>query len=186
MILQNFDPEVEWCTPQPLKMAYRGLDGEPHEHTPDVFVEWRTDIKVRDARPLLVDVKYREAIHGAWREWRHLYRVMTNYAEDRGWRYKLLSEREIRTPRLKNANFLLPYLKRTSLPDVEQRILEALKGVGETDPKTLMASLHPDKWEQAAMVPMLWKLMAERRIGFDEDTQLTMLARIWTLHRRRK
>lgn len=180
MLLMQFDPEVEVYTPQPLTMQYRGSDGEVHRYTPDGLIEWRPSYFDFDSRPVLVEVKYREEFKGDWRRWRVLVRAAQEYASDRGWLFRIYTEREIRTPTLDNARFLLPYLNRSGSPEIEQWVLENLADLVESTPRDLVEMLYRDKWNQASLIPVVWKLLAERRIGCDLTTPLTMQTPIWS------
>ncbi|WP_084382906.1 TnsA endonuclease N-terminal domain-containing protein [Curvibacter delicatus] len=180
MFLLQFDTSVDVYTPQPLTMKYRGLDGAVHKYTPDGLIEWRADRHVDDPRPLLVEIKYRESFLGEWRHWRKLARAAQDYANHRGWNFRIFTEKDIRTPILDNVRFLLPYRKRASTAETEQWVLDFLHELVESTPETLISLLYSDKWNQAALLPVVWKLMAERRIGFHIDQPLSMLAPIWS------
>jgi TnsA endonuclease N terminal/TnsA endonuclease C terminal len=180
MLLLQFDAMVDVYTPQPLTMSYRGNDGQMHRYTPDGLIEWRTDRPLYDSRPVLVEIKYREAFQGDWRRWRVLARAAQEYASDRGWLFRIYTEREIRTPVLENARFLQPYLRRTTAPEMEQWLIDSLRDVIESTPRDLITMLYRDKWNQASLIPVLWKLLAERRVGFDVTLPITMQSPIWS------
>lgn len=181
MLLLNFDPSVDVYTPQPLTIKYQGSDGQWHRYTPDGLVEWRKDLRPHDVRPLLVEIKYRDAFEGAWRAWRARIRAARNFAEERGWQFAVVTERDIRNPFLDNARFLLPYLQRPGSPQVEQWVLDKLVELGESTPQELIASLYQDRWNQAALIPVVWRLLAERSIGCDLTQPLTMQSNVWSL-----
>lgn len=181
MLLLQFDPAVDIYTPQPLTFTFRGPDGKSQKYTPDGLVEWRTDLEVHDPRPMLVEVKYREAFQGDWRSWRHRSRAAREYAEDRGWIYKIFTEREIRTRFLDNVRFLLPYRRRTGSHETEAWVLDKLNEIKESTPQALIETLYQDRWNQAALIPVVWRLLAERNIGCDLTEALTMQSPLWTL-----
>lgn len=183
MLLLRFDVAVDVFTPQPLTLKYKGSDGAVHKYTPDGLIEWRSDLFVLDSRPLLVEIKYRESFLGEWRHWRRVARAAKDYAQERGWQFRIFTEREIRTPLLDNARFLLPYLRRTTSAETEQWVLEFLHELLESTPETLISLLYKDKWNQATVLPVVWKLLAERRIGFHANKPLTMDAPIWSIRR---
>ena len=83
MFLIQFDPAVDIYTPQPLTMRYADRDGQNRSYTPDGLIEWRTDRRLHDSRPVLVEIKYREAFVGEWRNWRHKARAAKEYARYR-------------------------------------------------------------------------------------------------------
>lgn len=181
MLLMQFDPAVDVYTPQPLTLTYCGEDGQPHRYTPDGLIEWRADRSVHDPRPVLVEIKYREDVIGKWREWRARARAAKAFAAEKGWLFMIFTEREIRTPALENATFLLPYLRRESAPEMEQWLLDRLAELVESTPRDLVGAMYRDKWNQAALIPVMWRLLADRRIGFDIAQALNMRSTIWSL-----
>lgn len=181
MLLMQFDPAVDVYTPQPLTLNYCAVDGQLHRYTPDGLIEWRADRPVHDPRPVLVEIKFREDFIGKWREWRARARAAKVFAAEKGWLFMIFTEREIRTPALENATFLLPYLRRGSAPEIEQWLLDRLTELVETTPRDLVAGLYRDKWNQATLIPVMWRLLADRRIGFDISQTLNMRTTIWSL-----
>nr|WP_315481918.1 heteromeric transposase endonuclease subunit TnsA [uncultured Undibacterium sp.] len=181
MSLLQFDPLIDIYTPQPLTLKYTDTDGNLRRFTPDGLIEWRTDLPVFDPRPILVEIKYREAFQGDWSNWRQRLRAARNYATERGWLFDVYTERDIRTPYLENIKFLLPYLRRASVPDLELQVLEKLLEFLESTPRELLDSISDDKWAQAALIPVIWKLLAQRDIGCNLLRPLTMISPIYSL-----
>lgn len=181
MLLLKFDPAVDIYTPQPVAIRYQGSDTRWHRYTPDGLVEWTTDRTHHDPRPVLVEIKYRDAFKGQWRSWRERARAARRFAQERGWLFQVFTERDIRTPFLDNARFLLPYLRRESSPPIEQWVLEKLTELMEATPQELIASLYQDKWNQATLIPVVWRLLAEHSIGCDLTMPLAMQSNLWSL-----
>jgi hypothetical protein len=138
-----------------------------------------SDRLLANTRPVLIEIKYREAFQGEWRKWRALKRAVIEYANDRGWDFQIYTEREIRTPFLDSVRFLLPYKRRSSAPEIESWVIENLKDVIESTPRDLITMLYRDKWNQASLIPIIWRLLAERRIKFDITLPLNMQSPIW-------
>jgi transposase InsO family protein len=89
------DPAVACFEVQPLVVPYHDAAGRPHTYTPDVLVSYA------DGRPLgLYEVKYRAALKPTDPTERHLmackFWAARAFARARGWRFQLVSEREIR------------------------------------------------------------------------------------------
>jgi hypothetical protein len=181
MLLLQFNAAVDIYTPQPVTISYQDRNSARHRYTPDGLVEWRQDLPVDDPRPILVEIKYRKAFEGAWREWRSRFRAARDFAVERGWTFDVYTEREIRTPFLDNVRFLLPYMHRNSAPEAEECVLTELARRAESEPRELIHALGRDKWAQATLLPLLWKLLAERKIGCDFGRPLTMQSPIWSL-----
>lgn len=181
MLLLDFDPAVDVYTPQPLTIRYQDRDGAWHRYTPDGLVEWRKDLRPHDARPLLVEIKYREAFEGQWRPWRERIRAARRYANERGWQFLIITEKDIRNPFLDNVRFLLPYRRRSGSAETDQWVLDKLAELIESTPRELIESLYQDKWNQATLIPVVWRILAERLVGCDLTQPLTMQSTLWTL-----
>ena len=176
--LLEFSPEVKNIDPQPVKIDWSDADGGRRSYTPDVLVEF---IEVAGKRPWLCEVKYRSELLEKWAELRPKFKAALHFAKEQGWRFKIVTEREIRTPHLANARFLTSY--RRAIPDagVMQDILGHLNKIHEATPRDLIDAIRPDITGQAQMISVLWYLVATFQIGVDFHKPLTMKSRIWSL-----
>jgi hypothetical protein len=181
MILLEFDVLVDTYSPQPVVIRYQDRDAVWRRYTPDGLIQWRADLQVYDPRPVLVEVKYRESFQGNWAFWIDRFRAVHRYCQEQGWVYKVYTEREIRTPFLENVKFLMPYRDYPVTAEIEMWVLDKLSDLDETCPKELISSLFLDQWNQAQLIPVLWRLLAERRIGCDLTQRLNMQTPIWVL-----
>ena len=112
-------------------------------------------------------------------DYRPKFRAAQRYARQQGWRFRLVTERHVRTPYLENVKFLRSYQAISINASYRTRILNALLELEETDPASLLPALSQDRWQQAQILPMLWQLIASRQIGTDLRQPLTMQSRIW-------
>jgi hypothetical protein len=174
----DFDSCVESYDVQPVKIEWLDKVGKFRSYTPDVLVHYRHDDRVDH---ILYEVKYRSDIKENWPILKPKFKAAIRYAKQRGWRFKLITEVEIRTTFLQNVKFLLPFLKRG--PDQEADMLliqEALKQHAEIAISELLASLCHNPWSQAALIPTLWYLIASGQIECELQSQpLTMSSVIW-------
>ncbi|MDX7776589.1 MULTISPECIES: TnsA endonuclease N-terminal domain-containing protein [Aeromonas] len=175
--LLEFDREVESFEVQPVRLNWQDDRERVRSYTPDVLVCYRNGSR----RPVLWEVKYRDDLRANWLEYRPKFRAAARYARGRGWRFRLVTEREIRGVRLDNARFLLPVLRRGCPDDGDvSSVLDGLRGSGSSTPAILLASLSPDTTERARLLPVLWYLVATGRVGTDLGEKLTMASRIWS------
>ncbi len=180
LIIQEFDLNVLKFEVQPLVIEWEDRVGKSRCYTPDVFVEYRKDIApAKYMKPLLCEVKYRQDLRENWPELFSRLRAGFRFARRQGWRFKIFTENEIRTPYLSNARFLLPYM--CSAPDEAhlELLLGRLSEMREADPESLIKAIFRDRWAQAELLPTLWYLVANRQIGTDLGLPLTMRSRIW-------
>ncbi|MDO9010364.1 MAG: heteromeric transposase endonuclease subunit TnsA [Gallionella sp.] len=184
MYLLRFDINVDKFIPQPLTIHYKDSNGKQHKYTPDILIHHRKDIFPAKTLPtILAEVKYRDDLRQNFKEYRPKFKAAIHYAKEQGWRFCLLTEREIRTPYLGNAKFLLPYKRIDPNQDAQNisLVLNKLVELRETDVETLLVSIFRDKWNQAQLLPVIWYLIANRRIGNDLSLAITMRSRIWDM-----
>jgi hypothetical protein len=179
-ILLDFDVNVEKYVPQPVRIPYCDSQGNKHNYTPDVLIYYRDDIEpARSMKPLLCEVKYRRECFEKWKELKPKLRAARAYARARGWNFRIITEREIRTPYLENAKFLRQYRNRPLDWDHAQIILDLMREFRETDPESLLLAASSDRLLQAQMLPALWHLIVRKMIGVDLTERLTMKSRIY-------
>ena len=175
--LLAFDVNVERCETQPIKLYYDGDNGNRIPYTPDVIVYYRRDIAPAKYMPhLLVEVKYREEYRARYHELKQRFRAARRYAQAQGWRFCVLTEREIRTPYLENARFLRPYRDHASDPFRERTLLACLASLGEATPSDLLDTFGTV--ERARFLGVLWKLVSEFRIQVDLTEKITMRTKL--------
>lgn len=178
LALLEFALEVERFEVQPLKIEWRGDGGAVRTYTPDVLVEFKQDL---NRSPWLCEVKYRADLKKNWHDLHPKFLHAIRYAKQRGWRFRLVTETEIRTPYLANVRFLTPF-KFREIPEADvELVLTSLRSIGKTTPASLAQSLSADAWRQAEMLPVIWHLMAHHRIGADLQRELAMDSAIWSV-----
>lgn len=170
----EFDDDVVSYQEQPLFVHYVGSDGCARRGVPDFLICFQPP-----RVPVLCDVKYRAELLRAWPRLKPRFKAALATARDRGWRYRIFTEREIRTPFLENAKFLLPYRHRPQEPDDTETILFALRQLGEWTPAGIVAAISSSRVEQTRLLTAVWTLIANRAIQTDLHTALTMSSRIW-------
>lgn len=176
--LLEFSPQVETFEVQPLRIEWRDGNGKPRRYTPDVLVKFKTEV---GRSPWLCEVKYRADLKKDWADLHPKLRRGIRLARQNGWRFRLITEKEIRTPYLRNIRFLAPFrdINNRQFPAASvKKILDQLQSTGETTPSALVQSLSPDVWQQAEWLPVLWHLMANHRVAADLECELGMDSRI--------
>ncbi|QHG88224.1 TnsA endonuclease N-terminal domain-containing protein [Xanthomonas sp. NCPPB 1638] len=178
LTLLEFSPEVRLFEVQPVALSWR--DGiRERRYTPDVLVRFQHQHGA-EPTPLLYEVKYRTDLRADWAELRPKFRAAVRFAKAQGWRFKLITEREIRTPYLDNARFLLPYVLQVPPPAEDMDLLdEALQALREADVEGLLQAASRDEWTRARLMPAAWYLVGIRHFSADLHAPLTMHSRLW-------
>ena len=176
-VLLEFSSDVTRWDPQPVRLEVDG--GRPY--VPDVLVTFLPPGLMADnGYQILFEVKYRDELRNHWGEYKPKFKAAMRYAKSRGWRFKIITEREIRgTGLLWNAKFLLPYRLDIGPYEDELLLLNRLKLAGTTTPGDLLAQCSGDSWERARLLTTFWHLVSVRRIGIDLCQRLTMISAVW-------
>lgn len=174
LTLLEFSPNVSAFDVQPVTVTWR-QNGKERRYTPDVLVHYEAGSK-----PELYEVKYRQDLWKNWKSLRPKLRAGVHFAKEQGWRFRLATEVEIRTPYLENAKFLLTFVRRKAPPESCAQLLARLRELRETSPGGLLLAVCQDETNRALLTPALWHLVGTFRIGADLHRPLNMDSRIWS------
>lgn len=169
-LLQRFDPEVAHVEEQPVRIEYRDAGGAPRRYVPDFLVRYA----ISDRAPQLVEVKFSTdpALVAGQLEGRFV--AARSYAGRRGWAFTVVTEVDIRTPRLTNVTFLLPYRGRAPIAAARAHLLIAL-GAAPAPVGALASKVAGAMGcDRAQVLPTLWGMIARREVRADLDQPLTM------------
>lgn len=179
-LLLDFDSTVAAFEEQPVRIDYDYPAGVRRTYTPDVLVYYRAEPAVaRTPSPALCEVKYRADLRVHWDEYKPKFKAARHYARQQNWVFRLITEREIRTPYLKNVKFLREYRHRRVDGGDRCRVLAALAEQGETEANTLLTTLSSTREGYARLLPVLWHLVAVGQIGAHLAVPLTMRTPLW-------
>lgn len=182
LALLEFDTNVEYYDVQPVCIEWTDTNGKNRTYTPDVLITYcRNFDGYKPYSTVLCEIKYRSDIKKNWDELKPKFKAAISYAKAHGWRFKVLTETEIRTAFMENARFLLPYLNNELDESYEFLLRTKLLELRESTIDALLNSVFQDKWSQAELIPCLWQLIAMRRISTDLTQPLTMSSKIWSL-----
>lgn len=173
----EFHPDVDRYEVQPSTIQWEDVNGKKCKHTPDVLVLFKRELQFT---PWLCEVKYRSEIFDMWSEYKPKFKAGISYAKKIGWRYRLITEVEVRTPYLTNCRFLTGFkFQRHKEKDIKL-LLERLEHIGQSTPSALLSAIDPDKDAQAHLMPTLWHLIATHQIDANLYQDLTMQSPIWS------
>lgn len=181
MKLVGFDPRVSSYVEQPVKIEFTDATGRLRTYTPDILVTYHPQQDpAQNTKPLLAEIKYRKDLFKNWSDLKPKFRAARRHAREQGWEFRIITEVEIRTPYLKNVVFLLGYRDLRVLDAETAQLEEMLKRLGGADPDELLLAISEDRIKRAQLLPTLWYLVANDRIGVDLTQPLTMRSRLWT------
>lgn len=171
VLLCRFDPSVASVEEQPVRIEYGDADGCARSYVPDFLVTYKGG---RPA-PRLIEIKYSTDPMLVSGQLEGRFAAARAYARRQGWRFELGTEREVRTPRLENATFLLPFRGRSIAAGLREGLRAVLQKGG---PKSIV-SLADEVAEALGLsrpevLPGIWTMVAEFKMAVDLDRPLTM------------
>jgi hypothetical protein len=175
LVLLEYDNAVVGWVPQPCFVPRHPCDpGHGPGFVPDVLHECVHQESDESTAAVLTEIKYRDQIKKDWGTLRWKFRACHRFAKFNDVCFQIITEREIHTPRLHNAKFLLPYRARTTYPMDRDRLLVCARKQRLTSPNTLLDALCRTKNERLHLLPSLWQLVANQELRWDDTVLLTM------------
>lgn len=174
--LLDFDDYVTHITAQPITIEYTSPELGVGTYTPDSYVHYHKD---SGQKPMLIEVKYRRDLKKIWPQERYKYKAAIKYAKQRGWRFKILTEIEIRSDYLENAKYLTNYIHLQVDQRKALKMISLCEQVGVTSPNEVLNAMCHSKIERAELLPILWHLVSTGSIHADLSHRLTMKSEIW-------
>jgi len=175
--LLEFDPRVKSFQVYPCRIYWTDQLGTKRRYTPDCRVNfWDPQRK-----PCLCEIKFRSFLKTHWKELRPAFRAAVHAAALEGSRFKILTEKEIRTDYLVCVKFLLPFVRRGVDRASTERVLALMRQLKVTTPNRFMERISQDPEEQALLLPALWHAIGTFQIKADLNVPLTMDSRIESL-----
>ncbi|HET9504236.1 MAG TPA: TnsA endonuclease N-terminal domain-containing protein [Hymenobacter sp.] len=179
--LLEFDRNVQSFEEQPVRIEFVGKTGRLHTYTPDILVHYRSDKPPGVwLKPRLIEVKYRATLWAEWATLRPKFQAAVQFAAKRGWDFKILTEKEIRTQYLENVRFLNRYRWVNVELGYIHRLQQLLELLPDTTPSEIIQLAARDAYKQAEYLFVLWHMVALGVVGIELTHKLTMQTPIWS------
>lgn len=176
LICLDFDPAVVVIREQPFSLHYE-MEGRELRYTPDVLAQYRMpDGKLRT---VVYEVKPLSDLKEDFKLFRSRFKKAIRFCREQGWHFKICTEKHIRTPYLKNAQFLRKYLQMPTQQLYRDQLIYTMRALGPTTPQALLALAYTYHEKRMAALTELWRMVANREICTDLNTSLNMHSRIW-------
>lgn len=184
LTIVDFLPSAQRVRGQPVSLAFRDPEtGRMRRYTPDVAVDFVgptvANPSTAAATSMIYEVKYRADLFAQWPRLKPAFLSARAHAREQGAKFKILTEREIRTPLLANVTFLRPYLRRAEHDGFEETLIATLMAYEEATPEIVLLASFSDAHSRLQALPHLWRLLALGRIEADLTQDLTMTSPIW-------
>lgn len=174
----NFNASVASFVEQPVKIEYKDTDNKPRYYTPDFLLYYKEDF---EQKPLLVEIKYRENLKRNWTELKPKFKAALEYCDKMNWKFKILTEVEIRTDFLFNANFLTSYENTPNIClEKFTLLLNEIEKKEVTTPTELINNISNDNQVKGEFLFVLWHMIANFYVATDLTKKLNMNSTIWS------
>ncbi|NJD33676.1 MAG: heteromeric transposase endonuclease subunit TnsA [Betaproteobacteria bacterium] len=178
LAILEFSQDVEAFEVQPVRIEWHDERDINRSYIPDVLVRFQDGC---GRPPWLCEVKYRADLKEHWAELRPKFRQAVRYAKSRQWRFRILTEKEIRTEYLRNVRFLAPFRQRPIPKESARCMLAVLQAMPTATPSRLLQAIASDPAIQAEWLPVLWHLLSHHKMGANLEKSLTMDSPIWSI-----
>jgi hypothetical protein len=157
----EFGPIVDAFEEQPITVRWVDGSGKEHTYTPDFLIRFRGQPFLRKgstAKPWLVEVKPQKRLATQWDELRDRLRAAVAEASRRGWLFRILTDRDIRTPYLRN----IAFLQCAKGVDVDESFRSRIISLLKAEPLTLVLildGLAATGASRGIVLAQIWKMV---------------------------
>jgi hypothetical protein len=178
LLLLIFDVRIQRLEVQPVKIKWKDSAGE-HLYTPDLLAHYSSFwYEIMRLSPVLYEVKYQDELRQSWHALRPKFKAAYRFAKDNNWKFKIITEKEIRTPYLDNVKFLLPY----NTNDYDQRfsmVLDILARQGQMTVQELVALMASTMSERGKILTLIWTMVSNHYLQTDLSQRLNQNSVLW-------
>ena len=177
-MLLDFDSTVESFDVQPVKIK---VPGGAKKYVPDVLVKFHPDpVTGEIRRNELAEVKTTADLTRNAEKYAPKFASAQQYAKDHGWDFRIVTEKEIRGPRLSNLKFLRAYRNVQVTNDQKSTVLDFVRTAdGSTSSTKILESLAPTDDDKLRWLPVLWSMVLTGDLVADLDTLFTHDVPLW-------
>ena len=173
--LMTHDPLFDCVDWQPVTIRYPVETGR-FRYTPDALVKFKIDATTgRRRRHMLVEVKYRDKLKENLAEFIDRFRAARAYARERGWIFRIYTERKIRSVAFNNRHFLSGFKDREPAKRYAESIIAALRNE-PLSVNELIEQTTVGLQQRIEIIPAIWWLVAHGKVSADMDSPLTMIS----------
>jgi hypothetical protein len=170
MLLLDFDETVERFEAQPITIPVPGV---AKGYTPDILVYFLPDPSTGEIRkPQLTEVKHTDDLRRNAEKYKPKFAAAEQCAFANGWEFRLITEVDIRIPRLANIKFLREYRNIEPSQEDQDQVHRAICRTGGADLDELVERLATSEGERLHWLPVIWHAVLTRQIRVDLDQPL--------------
>ncbi|NLR75309.1 TnsA endonuclease N-terminal domain-containing protein [Leeia aquatica] len=155
-LLLDFDETVDSFEPQPVRIPVPGV---PRGYVPDVLVHYCPDpVAGVEPKSSLVDVKHTDDLAKHADKYAIKFEFARQFAEERGWEFKIVDQHQIRTPRLANLKFLRAYRNTTLVVEDIDCVLDCMPDF-PCSHRSVLDRLAQTDDDRLRWLPVIWSML---------------------------
>lgn len=177
-LILEYDRQVNWYEEQPITIEYQLRNrSKSYTYTPDFFARRVVEGKEKS---VLYEIKFRSDLKRNWGKLKPKFKAAIHKCKVNNWRFKILTEKEIRTPRLQNLEFLDHFNQSISGMEEAYRqvLIDSINELRVATPEELLGFTFTEPMKRAEVVPVLWRLISDGAITANLDEPLTMKSQL--------
>lgn len=181
----ELDKLVSQIEEQPIKIKYKSKSGRMTNYVPDfkvVFDEKSSSTPKSHKGIVLYEVKYRQDLEKNWAKLKEKFKAAIHYCSQRGWKFRIITDEELKTEYLVNCKFL-DQMKRNYYEfedETAKSFKDTLKVMKVATVNQLLNATFKSAAKQAESVGLIWKLIESNEIGADLSKSLNKHSLIWS------
>jgi len=146
LYLLDYAPEVKWFEEQPLTIPY-AYDKRLHHYTPDFHL-------IEAGQDVLVECK--PEVFVVTEENQQKFRIAHTWCAERGWKFRVVTDRQLRSGfRLQNIQLLTRYARYSISPTTEGALYARLHATGSAVSMKELSNGVPDTEVQTVIATIL-------------------------------
>lgn len=167
LILLDHDEAVLKFEVQPVRIPVAGVR---NGYVPDILVHYKPEAQTGEVRmPLLAEIKHSSDLARNEARYAPKFAAARDFAEAQGWIFQVITEQDIRTPRLANLKFLREYRNiSVSATDVA-KVLHCFHDNAKVGLQALLSQLPMTEGDRLHWLPVVWAMIQSHQLHVDME-----------------
>lgn len=170
VILVRADPDFLMIESQPVRIVFTDSRGRTTHYHPDYLVTYRA---ASGRPPELTEIKSFAELRDKKLQFRDRFVAAHQYAESRGWKFKVRTERKIRGPRLENLKRLKSHESHVPSDLRLQRLIKIVREGESVTFQQVISTVALTLQQRAEWLPTLWYAIAKNLICTNLDVPIS-------------
>jgi hypothetical protein len=158
--LRRYWGEIRTFRTQPLTITFYDEHKKERKYTPDMLVEYTPIYPHSKPTIELIEVKPLRLVVSKIEEFLPKWYAARAYCQERNWRFRVLTEKQIYTPLFDQARLLLRYVRRPMQDPQLEPVVTVLQRRGTISVREVLEAVSNDPQIQATLRTAIWTGLA--------------------------